>query len=68
MTSPQNGLGIRANLAQRTLLVIVNALVGALVGMERSILPVIAEEEFFCGGPHGGAFFYCRIWHYQGHH
>lgn len=39
-------LGIRANLAQFTLLVVVNAFVGAMVGMERSILPAIAEEEF----------------------
>jgi MFS family permease len=39
-------LGIRENLAQFTLLVVVNALVGAMVGMERSILPAIAEHEF----------------------
>jgi MFS family permease len=39
-------LGLRENLPQFTLLVIVNAFVGAMVGMERSILPAIAEEEF----------------------
>ncbi len=39
-------LGIRDNLAQFTLLVVVNAFVGAMVGMERSILPAIASEEF----------------------
>lgn len=39
-------LGIRANLAQFTLLVVVNAFVGAMVGMERSILPAIAEHDF----------------------
>ena len=39
-------LGIGPNLAQFTLLVIVNAFVGAMVGMERSILPAIAEQEF----------------------
>ena len=39
-------LGIRENLAQFSLLVLVNAFVGAMVGMERSILPAIAEEEF----------------------
>jgi MFS family permease len=39
-------LGIRPNLAQFTLLVVVNAFVGAMVGMERSILPVMAEETF----------------------
>jgi MFS family permease len=39
-------LGLRENLAQFSLLVVVNAFVGAMVGMERSILPVIAEDEF----------------------
>ena len=39
-------LGLRANLAQFSLLVVVNAFVGAMVGMERSILPAIAEQEF----------------------
>ena len=39
-------LGIRENLAQFALLVVVNAFVGAMVGMERSILPAIAEQDF----------------------
>lgn len=39
-------LGLRANLAQFSLLVVVNAFVGAMIGMERSILPAIAEHEF----------------------
>ncbi len=39
-------LGLRANAAQFSLLVVVNAFVGAMVGMERSILPAIAENEF----------------------
>ena len=39
-------LGLRDNVAQFTLLVIVNAFVGAMVGMERSILPAIAEQDF----------------------
>lgn len=39
-------LGLRENLAQFSLLVVVNAFVGAMVGMERSILPTIAEQEF----------------------
>jgi MFS family permease len=39
-------LGIRENLGQFSLLVLVNAFVGSMVGMERSILPAIAEEEF----------------------
>jgi len=39
-------LGLRENLAQFVLLVVVNAFVGAMVGLERSILPAIAEQEF----------------------
>jgi MFS family permease len=39
-------LGLRENLSQFTLLVIVNAFVGAMVGLERSILPAMAEREF----------------------
>jgi MFS family permease len=45
-TGTNIGLGIRRNLAQFTLLVIVNAFVGAMVGLERTILPAIAEHEF----------------------
>ena len=39
-------LGLRQNAGQFTLLVVVNAFVGAMVGLERSILPAIAEQEF----------------------
>lgn len=39
-------LGLRENLQQFTLLVIVNAFVGGMVGLERSILPQLAEAEF----------------------
>ena len=39
-------LGLRENLAQFSLLVVVNAFVGAMVGMERTILSPIAEQEF----------------------
>jgi MFS family permease len=39
-------LGLRENLPQFSLLVLVNAFVGAMVGLERSILPAIAEHEF----------------------
>jgi MFS family permease len=39
-------LGLRENLGQFALLVVVNAFVGAMVGLERSILPAIAEQEF----------------------
>ena len=39
-------LGLRENAAQFGLLVVVNAFVGAMVGMERSVLPTIAVEQF----------------------
>jgi MFS family permease len=39
-------LGLTENLGQFLLLVLVNAFVGAMVGMERSILPAIADQEF----------------------
>ncbi|HEY1303843.1 MAG TPA: MFS transporter [Vicinamibacterales bacterium] len=39
-------LGLRENLPQFALLVVVNAFVGAIVGLERSILPAMAEQEF----------------------
>lgn len=39
-------LGLRENLPQFSLLVVVNAFVGAMIGMERSILPAIGEREF----------------------
>ncbi|MFO8147313.1 MAG: MFS transporter [Gillisia sp.] len=38
--------GLKENWKQFTLLVIVNAFVGGMVGLERSILPEIAEKEF----------------------
>lgn len=43
---PAIRLGLRENAAQFTLLVVVNAFVGATVGIERSILPLLAEREF----------------------
>lgn len=39
-------LGLRANLAQFTLLVAVNALVGGMLGQERVVLPLLADEVF----------------------
>ena len=39
-------LGLRANWRQFTILVIVNAFVGAMVGQERTIVPLIADKEF----------------------
>jgi len=39
-------LGLRENLGQFSLLVLVNAFVGAMVGLERTILPPLAEHDF----------------------
>ena len=39
-------LGLKENWKQFTLLVIINAFVGGMIGLERSILPQIAEVEF----------------------
>jgi MFS family permease len=39
-------LGLRANWQQFSLLVLINAFVGAMVGLERTVLPLLAEQEF----------------------
>src|SRR5687767_15929429 len=39
-------LGLRENWRQFWLLVLVNAFVGAMVGLERTVLPLLAEQEF----------------------
>jgi MFS family permease len=39
-------LGLRENLAQFSLLVAINVFVGAMVGLERSTLPLIGEDDF----------------------
>src|SRR5581483_6829420 len=39
-------LGLRENWRQFALLVVINAFVGAMVGMERTVLPLIAEGDF----------------------
>jgi MFS family permease len=40
------GLGLRQNIAQFTLLVAVNALVGGTLGQERTVLPLLADQVF----------------------
>jgi MFS family permease len=42
-------LGLRENLAQFLLLVLINAFVGGMVGLERTVVPLIATEEFGIG-------------------
>ncbi|MDP9482718.1 MAG: MFS transporter, partial [Chloroflexota bacterium] len=52
-TGPQGRpvrLGLRANLGQFTLLVAVNALVGGMVGQERTVLPLLAKDVFAVTG------------------
>ena len=39
-------LGLKENLAQFSLLVGVNALVGGMIGQERTVLPLLAKNEF----------------------
>jgi len=47
VTDPRSvALGLRANRRQFWLLVAVNAFVGAMVGLERTVLPLIADQEF----------------------
>ena len=45
-SAPAVRLGLRENLPQFSLLVAVNAFVGAMVGLERSTLPLIGETDF----------------------
>ena len=45
MSAPPR-LGLRANLGQFALLVGLNAFVGAMVGLERTVLPLLGEQEF----------------------
>jgi len=45
-TARQKQLGLSANWRQFTLLVATSAFVGGMVGLERSVLPVLARDEF----------------------
>jgi MFS family permease len=42
-------LGLRANLPQFFLLVVVNAMVGGMIGQERTVLPLLADQVFAIG-------------------
>jgi MFS family permease len=44
--APSVALGLRPNLAQFGLLVLINAFVGGMVGLERAVLPLIAQHDF----------------------
>src|SRR5579884_2918305 len=44
--APAVVLGLRANLGQFLLLVLINGFVGAMVGLERTVVPLIAQRQF----------------------
>ena len=46
MMRPEARLGLSANWNQFWLLVLINAFVGAMVGLERTVLPLLAEQDF----------------------
>lgn len=46
MTGPEPPQGMRRNARRIVLLVVVNAFVGAMVGLERSVLPMLAADRF----------------------
>jgi len=45
-SKPVIRLGLRENLSQFSLLVLVNAFVGGMVGLERTVVPLIGSDEF----------------------
>lgn len=49
-------LGLRANLAQFVLLAVVNFFVGGMVGLERTVTPLVGSEQFHLGALAIGAF------------
>ena len=54
-------LGLRQNAAQFALLVAVNALVGGMLGQERTVLPLLAEREFGLTAYTAGLTFIARL-------
>ncbi|HET7643612.1 MAG TPA: MFS transporter [Nitrososphaeraceae archaeon] len=44
--SPSIQLGLKPNLNQFVLLIIVNAFVGAMIGLEQTVVPILGQEEF----------------------
>jgi len=49
VTGGQVRLGLRENRVQFSLLVVVNAFVGAMIGLERSTLPLVGRDDFALG-------------------
>jgi len=46
MSASDIKLGLKENWSQFAILVLINAFVGGMVGLERTILPQIAEQDF----------------------
>jgi MFS family permease len=46
VTAPAIRLGLRENWQQFSLLVLINAFVGGMVGLERTVVPLLAEQDF----------------------
>ena len=53
---PDVQLGLRANLAQFVLLAVVNFFVGGMVGLERTVTPLVGTEQFHLGAVAVAAF------------
>jgi predicted MFS family arabinose efflux permease len=45
-SSPAVRLGLRENAGQFSLLVLINAFVGGMVGLERTVVPLVGSQEF----------------------
>ena len=39
-------LGLKPNINQFLLLILVNAFVGAMIGLEQTVIPILGKEEF----------------------
>ena len=55
-------LGLKENWLQFTILVIVNAFVGGMVGLERTIFPKFADLEFGISSKNCHFIFYYSFW------
>jgi hypothetical protein len=44
-TAPQLRLGLKPNINQFLLLILVNAFVGAMIGLEQTVVPLLGKEE-----------------------
>jgi MFS family permease len=67
-TAPAIRLGLRENLPQFMLLVGVNALVGGMIGQERTVLPLLATDEFGLTRLHRHPHVHRRVRDREGHH